>query len=152
MKERIQSVCQQYLDGTGQFQWPVDGAARNRLASHLFGACVVAGMDICIDDARPALPTSLTLEQRSAIEQVLFQTVKGVVFSILVKLDQFPQANLDLVLRDLDSEEMLASVVEGDIFDLHDRLWKWLEEFSEYTKEFGAGRTGQLTANEKGTS
>jgi hypothetical protein len=141
MKERIQSVCQEHLDASGQFQWPDSKVERDELASRLLGACIVAGMDSSIEKALSDLPPSLSSEQRSKFEQLLFEAVKGVVFSILVKLDQFPQANLDLVLSDLETQKNLASVTEGDIFDLHDRLWSWLEEFSEYAKKFGAGRT-----------
>jgi hypothetical protein len=136
MKDRIRSVCQEHTDSNGTFRWPSDEAERNKLASRLFGACVVAGMDSWMEKALAKLPPDLSPEQQSNVKRLLFQTVSGVVFSILVKLDQFPTANLDMVLSDPENDERLASVIDGEIFDLHDRIGGWLEQFSDYAKDF----------------
>ena len=136
MKDRIQFVSQDYLDANGDFQWPTNEADRNQLASRLLGACIVAATDYWIEKAIPKIESDLPIDQQNKMKQILFDTVRGVVFSILVKLDQFPFANLDLVLSDVEKDERLASIVEGDIFDLHDRLFGWVEKFSEYPKEF----------------
>ena len=138
MKDRILTICAEYLDSNGEFQWPPDESARNKLASRLLGACVVAAMDGWIERGLSTLEDGFSSEQQSKVRALLFETVKGVVFSILVKLDQFPCANLDLVLTGLENEERLASIFEGDIFDFHDRLWGWIKEFSEFPEEFGA--------------
>jgi hypothetical protein len=138
MKDRIRAVCAEYLDSNGEFQWPADEAARNKLASRLLGACIVAAIDGCVEVGLSSLEADLSSEQQSKVRRLLFQTVKGVVFSILVKLDQFPCANLDLVVTSLENEERLASIYEGDIYDFHDRLWDWIREFSEFPEEFGA--------------
>lgn len=135
MNDRIQFVCQPHLDDKGEFTWPADETDRNELASRLFGACVIAGMDYWIEQALPAMQ-EFSADQQSKIKKLLFQTVSGVVFSILVKLDQFPHANLDLVLSNLENDAKIASIIEGDIFDLHDRLANWLDEFSNFPAEF----------------
>lgn len=138
MKEPIRFVCKPYLDAAGQFQWPAEEAERSKLASRLFGACLVGAMDDWINKALPTLQSKVSKDQWEDVEQVLFQTVGGVVFSILVRLDQFPCANLDLVLSDLETDSKLASITAGDIYDLHDRLWSWLAEFSEHSRWISA--------------
>lgn len=138
MKDCVRSVCAEYLDSNGRFQWPADEPARNKLASRLLGACIVAAMDGWVEKGLSTLDTGFSSEQQLKVRRLLFETVKGVVFSILVKLDQFPCANLDLVLTGLESEGRLGSIFEGDTFDFHDRLWGWIKEFSEFPEEFGA--------------
>ncbi len=136
MKDRISSVCKEHLDASGEFQWPADMAARNRLASRLLGACVVAKMDYWTEKALRTLEAELPVDQQQKLRRLLFDTVDGVVFSILAKLDQFPFANLDIVLSDVETQESIASVGDGDIFDFHDRLAGWIEKFSDYPEEF----------------
>jgi hypothetical protein len=138
VKNRIESVCQSHLDANGEFQWPADATQRNQLASRFLGASIVSGMDNWSERAIAKLESeSVSIEQKQNLKRLIFETVQGVVFSILVKLDQFPYGNLDLLLSDVETEQRLASIVDGDIFDLHDRLGAWLAEFSEYPKEFG---------------
>ena len=138
MENRIQTVCQHCTDDSGAFRWPSDEAERNKLASQILGACVVAGMDYSLADALANLPPDLSAEQLSKIRRLFLQTVSSVAFSILVKLDQFPHANLDLILSDLENDDRVASIVDGEIFDLHDRLGGWLEQFSDYANEFAS--------------
>jgi hypothetical protein len=144
LKERIRFVCKPYIDSEGKFRWPANEPDRDALASRLLGACIVAGMDEWIERATKRLERGpglvLTPGQKDAVERLLAETVCGVVFSVLVKLDQFPQAAIDLILTDPDDGSQLASIMEGDIFDLHDRLWGWLSEFSEYAAQFGTVR------------
>lgn len=144
MKERIQFVCKPHLDVEGNFRWPVNEADRNALASRLLGACIVAGMDDSVERAMKRLEEksaiALAPEQKEVVERLLAETVRGVVFSVLVKLDQFPHALLDLVLTEPEDGRPLASIMEGDIYDLHDRLWGWLSEFSEHAALFGAAK------------
>lgn len=138
MKDRIRSICAEYLDRNGIFQWPADEPARNMLASRILGACIVAVMDGWVEKDLSTLDPDFSSEQKLKVRRLLFETVKGVVFAILVKLDQFPNANLDLVLTGLENEDRLASIFEGDFFDFHDRLWGWIKEFSEFPEEFGS--------------
>jgi hypothetical protein len=164
VKERIQHVWSEHIGPDGESHWPDDQSKRDKLASRLLGACVVGSIDYWLDlafdalrnpdasparrrervdadkdDARRSLFASLTPEQRAGVELLLAETVRGVVFSILADLDQFPGARVDLVAYDSDTQEKLASVGEGDIFDLHDRLGGWIEEFSDYRRELEAG-------------
>jgi hypothetical protein len=46
------------------------------------------------------------------------------------------------VLTGLEHEERLASIVEGDIIDFHDRLWGWITEFSDFPEEFEPSSLG----------
>jgi hypothetical protein len=138
MKDRIRTVCAEYLDSEGEFHWPADESVRNTLASRLLGACIIGAMDGAVETGLSTLEADFSPEQQAKVRRLMFETVKGVVFSILVKLDQFPGANLNLVLSGLENDDRLASIFEGDIFDLHDRLWGWISEFSEFPKEFGA--------------
>ena len=150
MKERIQYVWSEHTGADGEPQWPNEQGKRNRLASRLLGACVIASIDYWLDlafdvlrnqeaESRRRLFGSLTPEQRAGVESLLSETVHGVVFSLLTDLDQFPGARLDLVAYDADTQAQLASVGEGEIFDLHDRLGGWIEEFSEFRRELEAG-------------
>jgi len=90
-----------------------------------------------------ALFQSMTAEQRDAVRKLLVSTVRGAFFSALAGLDQFPAATsehegaaLELIVHDADTDQTLASVVDGDVFDLHDRLGNWLKEFSDHAVLF----------------
>lgn len=137
MKDCIRYVSQEHLDTNGVFRWPADAGDRDKVASRLLGACIVDAMDGGIEKALASLPADFSADQQPKARSLLFRTIAGIVVSILAKLDQFPSANFDMVLTNLDNEEKLASVVEGDTLDLHDRLPGWLKEFSEFAKEFG---------------
>jgi hypothetical protein len=102
MKDRIRSVCAEYLDSNGEFRWPADQTGRNNLASRLLGACIVAAMDGSVEKGLSTLETDFSSEQQLKVRRILFEAVKGVVFSILVRFDQFPYGNLDLVLTGLE--------------------------------------------------
>jgi hypothetical protein len=131
------------------------------LASDLLGACVIACMDYWLehalehlrnpeaspawrradvnwqkDEAARRLFSALSPEQRAAVEKQLFDTVFGVVHSVLAKLDQFPNGVADISVRHLETQETMASVYEGDILDLHDRLFGWIERFSNHAPAF----------------
>ena len=163
MKNRIQHVWNDHFDPDGEPRWPDTPDSRNKLASRLLGASVIASVDdwleLALDVLRNAEPSparrrertrseaedrqrsvfaTLSQEQRVALEALLFQTVRGSLHSILVRLDQFPGARLDIVAFHPDTEQKLASILEGDILDLHDRLSSWIEEFSDYVKELEA--------------
>jgi hypothetical protein len=161
MKDRLSSVVGPFVGPDGTFVWPNDEAARNKLASDIFGALVVADMDSWLESALEALRNrtassewrrshtqwesnqkfreglaALTPEQRALVEGLLFSTVEGVVFSILAHLDQFPSGQLELNVLDVNAGRHLASVNRGSILDLHDRLLGWVEALSEYSREF----------------
>src|SRR5580698_8786300 len=129
MADRIQSVCQPHLDDGGEFHWPATQEGRDALASRMLGACVVAGMDEwtgrAIQRLRAEPQLGLTAEQSAKAEKIVAEAVRGVVFSTLVKLDQFPHAILDIVLSGEEDEVPVASIVAGDINDLHDLIWGW---------------------------
>jgi hypothetical protein len=58
--------------------------------------------------------STLSSEQRATVEQQLFRTVFGVVFSILVNVDQFPAGDIDLsVLRALNKTGPLGRSATG---------------------------------------
>src|SRR5262245_31514800 len=161
MKERIAHVWGPHTNPNGEPKWPADQQACNELASRVLGACIVAGMDGWIesaidvlsnptasperlrsrtepelDDERRRVFGSLTTQQREQVEALLFRSIKGAVFSILVKLDQFPGGLADVVVTDPDHDGRLASVMEGSILDLHYRLHEWVAEFSEYPERY----------------
>lgn len=160
MKDRIELVLEPHRGDDGQFRWPAATDDRNELASRLLGACSVASLDYWVESALDVLRNpepsperrrertdgeqddqerevlgALTDEQRRVVETIVLRTAHGIMFSLLTELDQFPGAELDLVAYEPESATHLASVREGDIFDLHDRLGAWVEEFSEYSRE-----------------
>jgi hypothetical protein len=162
VKDRIEFVLRAYRDEEGGVRWPAAAEERNALASRLLGACTVASLDYWLelaldvvrnpepsaerrrdrvdpdrDDLERKVLSGLSDEQRAVVERLMFRTAKGAVFSLLTHLDQFPSAQLDLVAFDPDSDVELASVRDGEIFDLHDRLHGWVGEFSEYPHELG---------------
>jgi hypothetical protein len=159
MKDPIQHCLSEFALDDGELAWPDERAQRDRLASRLFGAIVVGNMDRWIDAALEVLRNPVaspewrrrnsgwdrdelarrvfatcTVEQRAAMEQLLFSTLRGTVFSTLVNLDQFPGRAADVVVTDPErsDERPVASVTGGDVLELHDRLGGWLEEFSEH--------------------
>jgi len=153
-------VAAPHVGPDGEFRWPADQDKRDELASDLLGAELVGSLDawleLAYEPVRNASPSAewrrthstwetddrfregfatLTPEQRALVEDLVSRTAEGLLFSLLVDLDQFPCGNLDLVVSDSDSGEPLASIMAGSMLDLHDRLGEWVERFSEYTAQ-----------------
>jgi hypothetical protein len=171
MKDRIAHVWSPHTAPNGETRWPDKPEVRNELASRLLGACTVAeidgamglAMDLLhnpvpsaerlrsrphpeVEDQQRRVFASFTSEQRTHVEDLLFSTVHLAIFGLLTKLDQFPGGTVDLTVRDPDSGQGLASIVDGSVLDLHDRLASWLDEFSEYPEHFsGSARGGRTT-------
>lgn len=149
-----------YLNERGGFHWPEDPEERNELASDIFGFQVVGRIDSAVEHAREVLfkpeaspeyrrhhsawetdqPhrdcfATLTDEQRQLVDRYLRESLTTTIFSLLVRFDQFSEGHLDLQVLDLETEEPIANIVQGSIFDLHDRLGEWIERFSRYAEE-----------------
>lgn len=137
MSNGVRRLCEPHTGPDGRFRWPEQQAARDALASQLFGAVVVQDMDSWVRTSLSELRNlGLPDDQRRAVEAAVGRVAAGTVFSVLVSLDQFPEALADVVLNDPDTGERLASVGAGEIFDLHDRLGGWIAEFSERPEQF----------------
>jgi hypothetical protein len=137
MANGIRRVCEPYTDPDGRFRWPEVQAARDALASRLFGAGVVQAMDSWLRKGLAELAgLGLNEHQQRAVGQIIGQAISGAVFSLLVHIDQFPAAVADVVVDDADTGERLASVGAGEIFDLHDRLGGWVGEFSDHPERY----------------
>jgi hypothetical protein len=162
VKDRIRHVWDPYTNEHGDLKWPSGADERNSLASRLIGAITVVALDGSMDWAAELLRVpspspewrrshtnwesyeaarnvfaTLTTEQREWIERLVAHAAFGVMFSFLVHLDQFPGGWADIAIADPENEnQQIASAVNGDTLDLHDRLGGWIEEFSEYTSTF----------------
>ena len=155
-------AAEQYLrdhrTDSNAVRWPDDEAARVDVAQTLLGLHYVSNADGWYEFARdvlvnpaPAKPyvrpwsevakrdrayreafATLTDEQRQAVLRLIRKVADGATFSALVKLDQFPHADLVVQMVQRDGEPpYTVQVVPGPRgLGVHERWHEWVREFS----------------------
>jgi len=126
------------------------------IGRRLLGACLVAKMDIAIDQAIAMLdcrldptaylkPTSheeslkvifasLNDAQKSAVRELIRDTTSGMLFAICSKLDQFPGLSLSICVETIPSDDRppRSFVIASDSHDeLHSSYFDWIADFSD---------------------
>jgi hypothetical protein len=149
------------IDSDGNICWPDTVEARNELASELFGAKIATNLDYWIEHSQERIRnpiasnqfkrehvnwekdeplrkafSEMTPDQRHLVEQLVWKTATGLLFSTLSDLDQFPGGIIDMHVLDADSGEKLASITEAGSFELHDRFYNWLSEYSRLASDY----------------
>ena len=146
--------------GGGELQWPSKQDDRDQLASDLLGAEIVGSLDYWVNHAADLLTNAtpsaegrrknvaweremkirrslarVPPEAQAAVIRLVAETASGCLFSALVAFDQCPGASIRVTAHDLETDAALGSIVPGDI-DLHDRLYEWIEKFSEHPHRY----------------
>ena len=170
MNPEADKYLRKHLTETNAVRWPDDDAAKIDTAQTLLGLHSVANADYWYEYARdvvvnpqPASPyvrpwneaakkdrayreafSTLTEDQREAVLKLLRNVVDGATFSSLVKLDQFPHA--DIVVQMVQRGDELpytVQVVPGPRgFGIHERWSEWVRQFSSRSASGGTPGAG----------
>ena len=157
-------LCARYVDDEGTVHWPESRQEQTQLARALFGRSLMQSFDYWLDNAidyldnpEPEQPfprkneafredqyfrselTTLTDRQARAVRSLIQDAMHGVLFSMLVAMDQ-PQpgeAARIFIAKDEESEAAhnLVPLLHEDEDDLHDCLAEWMLSFSSYAEE-----------------
>ncbi len=158
MNEAADEYLRKHLDDANAVRWPSDAASRIDLAQTLLGIHFVANSDYWFGYARdliinpqPEKPyvrawneaakkdrayreafATLDDKQREAVLQLLREVSDGATFSALVKLDQFPHANIvvQFVNREDESPYVLQVVPGEKGLGIHERWHEWVQDYS----------------------
>jgi len=157
---KVNEVLQAHMDEQGRIRWPADEEARVELAQTLLALEFVGSCDVlykaCRDLAQnpqPAQPyvrpdsayarrdayfrsvlATLNDEQREAVLRLLHEQIYGAVYSMLVNLDQLPDAEVRVILRQREGDppfEVQAAPGWRDI-GIHEQWGGWVREFAAF--------------------
>ncbi len=147
------------LFSSGKLVLPDGEEEKKKAAQQLFGAIMVACVDVDIEAAIDLLDrskqenppaeahkwrelreslSSLTDEQRASVIKLVKKIASGVLYSQCVKIDNFPGMHVEirLVPHDDSSEEyhnedfiLVAAPTEDEM--MH-RYYQWVKKFSDY--------------------
>lgn len=154
-------IYNQYVQYGRSVLWPDDPKERALLARALFGRELMYKFDYWIKHAidllvnpEPSTPfprrnkvyleeknyrenlRTLNADQKQAVRNLIRKTANGILFGILVTLDQSCFGKFDLTLTPSQTIEnssisLFADLPEG----LHDELNDWIISFSEFSDE-----------------
>lgn len=158
----VKDLLEKYvIDDYGHVQVPEDINDRNELGKALFGASLIHALDFWLNDAndlienpQPAEPylrkneayridksfretlSTLSEEQKNIIKKLIQRTATGLLFNILVDLDQFDygQIKMQIKPKQLDNSETELNVLPTK-FQIHDELNEWIFYLSKYSNE-----------------
>src|SRR5262249_36051269 len=143
----------------GRLRWPEDRGERTELARVLFGRGLAETYDVSLTDALDYLHNSaphtpferkneayeadtwlrtrlntLSADQRHAVEVLLTDSLYGMIFSLLVSVDQpHEAAPLNFTISDDQGTSVLLGEPESsNLPELHDCLSDWLLSFSRF--------------------
>ena len=158
MADAAEEFLRKYLDERNGVRWPSGDATRTDVAQTLLGINCVSICDYwyqfaadLIENPQPEKPyvrawndaakkdrayreafATLNDDQKQVVLRLLRQVVDGTMYSALVKLDQFPHADvvIQFVNRENDDAVYTVQVLPGE-FNLHGRWHQWVKEFSD---------------------
>lgn len=137
--------------------WPADDRARAEAVRDLFGAQVIGAMDSVLSDSsvlvagrlteagQHSIPgeelrdrqerlvaqfRTLTDAQRAAVNELLRYTCSGFLYWLLVKIDQFPGAAVEISAR-LHRQDADLGVVVINNEELRYLYFDWIDKFSD---------------------
>jgi hypothetical protein len=127
---------------------PSDEAERKQMARSLFGATMVACVDVLIEGAEKIIArheefSDFTAEQKEKVLSLVSHTAYGVLYWQCVKLDRFSGAGLEMyvVERNEEEEPFRSTLIVGPTEDeLRWAYGEWVEEFGDHYDEDSASR------------
>lgn len=119
---------------------PSEEAERKQTARSLFGATLVACVDVLIEGAEQIVSehaefSGFTAEQKEKVLSLISHTAYGVLYWQCVKLDRFSGAALEIqVAEQNDSgETQRVTQIAGPTEDeLHHTYFDWVERFGDH--------------------
>ncbi len=122
---------------------PSDEAERKQTARSLFGATMVACVDVLIEEAEKTIAEQVeffgfTAEQKEKVVALVSRTAYGVLYWQCVKLDRFYGAGLEMhVVEQNEAEEPLRStlIVGPREDELRWAYYDWVEQFGDHYDE-----------------
>ena len=122
---------------------PADEAERKRLARSLFGATMVACVDVLIEGAEKIIAeqvefSDFTDEQKEKVLALVSHSTYGVLYWQCVKMDRFHGAGLEVMVTEQDQgEKALRStrIVGPGEEELRWAYHDWAEEFGDHYDE-----------------
>jgi hypothetical protein len=158
MNSHADEYLRKHLDDANAIKWPADARSKIDVSQTLLGIHFVANSDYwfgyakdLIINPQPEKPyvrpwneaakkdrayreafSTLDDKQREAVLRLLQNVIDGATYSALVKLDQFPHANVvvQFVNRDDESPYVLQVVPGEKGIGIHERWHEWVEDFS----------------------
>ncbi len=122
---------------------PADEAERKHLARSLFGATMVACVDVLIESAEKIVAEQVefegfTAEQKEKVLALVSHNAYKVLYWQCVKLDRFHGAGLEIAVAEHnDREETVRStrIIRPMEDELRWAYGDWVEEFGDYYDE-----------------
>ena len=122
---------------------PADEAERKQKARDLFGALMVASVDVLIEGAEKIVAEQVefadfTAEQKEKVVALVSHNAYRVFYWQCVKLDRFNGAGLEMyVVEHNDAEEPKRStlIVGPSEEELHHSYFDWAEQFGDHYDE-----------------
>lgn len=149
------------LSGSDGIDWPENEAERAAAVRDMFGARIVGAMDVIIaenlavldgrltETAQRSIPgntirdeadffihafSNLEADERDAVKSLVRKSCSSFLYWLLVKLDQFPGARLDIIANLQRGDEEIGTCLINDD-DLYPRYLEWIERFSDEIHE-----------------
>jgi hypothetical protein len=163
MNSNADEYFRKHLDDKNAVRWPADSASKIDVAQTLLGIHFVANSDYwfgyakdLISNPEPETPyirpwsavakkdrayreafATLNEAQRDAVLRLVRNVVDGATFSALVKLDQFPHANIVVqFVNRAEEAPYVLQVVPGERgIGIHERWHEWVTDFSSRSDE-----------------
>jgi hypothetical protein len=158
MNHAADEYRRKHLDDANAVKWPADTPSKIDVAQTLLGIHFVANSDYwfgyaedLVTNAQPGTPyarpssefatkdrayreafATLDGDQRRAVLRLIRNVADGATYSSLVKLDQFPHANLVVQFANREGEPpYVLRVVPGEHgIGIHERWHEWVNAFS----------------------
>jgi hypothetical protein len=127
---------------------PADETERKQKARDLFGALMVASVDVLIEGARKIVAeqnefAGFTPEQKEKVIALISHNAYGILYWQYVKLDRFNGASLEMyAVEHNDAEEPQRStlIVGPSEEELHHSYFEWAEQFGDHYDEDSSTR------------
>ena len=122
---------------------PADESERKQKARDLFGALMVASVDVLIEDAGKIVAEQVefagfTPEQKEKVVALISHNAYGVLYWQCVKLDRFNGAALEMYAvehNDAEEPERSTLIIGPSEEELHHSYFDWAEQFGDHYDE-----------------
>jgi hypothetical protein len=155
-------IYEKYVSDKGEIDWPEDSKERELLARALYGKELISTFDYwfshavdLIENPRPSKSfprkndaykqdkyirdgfSTLSLEQKQVVRDLVRRIVHGVLFGVLVDLDQSHYGEYELSLKPqrVEGNDQTIKITLDKPEELHDELNDWVLSFSKFADE-----------------